>query len=205
MATSSLWLKEPPDVRPDSRFEGRAEVAVIGGGVTGCSCALTLAEHGVRVRLHEAGEIAAGASGRNGGFALRGAAVPYDEARRGLGDKRARLLMELTERSLDRIEFLAGDAFRRVGSLRLAAGEEEHEALRREHDALREHGFDVEWLEHLEPRLDRLYRGAILHPGDGAIQPARQGAARVRHHFEGWDRRGQAAEGIRGPPDGDAI
>ncbi len=173
MPTTSLWLKEAHDRLPRSSFEGRAEVAVIGGGVTGCSCALTLAEHGVRVRLHEAEEIAAGASGRNGGFALRGAAVPYDEARRDLGDERARLLMELTERSLDRLESLAGDAFRRVGSLRLAAGEAEHEALRREHDALREHGFDVEWLEHLEPPLDRLYRGAILHPGDGAIQPAR--------------------------------
>jgi gamma-glutamylputrescine oxidase len=173
VATSSLWLKEPHDVRPDSRFKGRADVAVIGGGVTGCSCALTLAERGVRVRLYEAGEIAAGASGRNGGFALRGAAVPYDEARRDLGDERARLLMELTERSLDRLEALAGDAFRRIGSLRLASGEEEHEALRREHEALLEHGFDVEWVAHLESPLDRLYAGAILHPGDGAIQPAR--------------------------------
>ena len=93
---------------------------MIGGGVTGCSCALTLAERGVRVRLHEAREIAGGASGRNGGFALRGATPPYDEARRLLGADRARLVLELTERSLDRLEELAGDAFRRVGSLRLA-------------------------------------------------------------------------------------
>ncbi len=62
---------------------------MIGGGVTGCSCALTLAERGIRVRLHEAREIAGGASGRNGGFALRGAAAPYDEARRELGEDRA--------------------------------------------------------------------------------------------------------------------
>jgi glycine/D-amino acid oxidase-like deaminating enzyme len=96
--TTSFWLKEPCDDLPRSRFEGRAEVAVIGGGVTGCSCALTLAERGVRVRLYEAREIAGGASGRNGGFALRGAAVPYDDARRELGDERARLLVELTER-----------------------------------------------------------------------------------------------------------
>src|ERR1700675_4441257 len=109
MSTTSLWLKEPRDDLPRSRFEGRAEVAVIGGGVTGCSCALTLAERGVRVRLYEASEIAGGASGRNGGFALRGAAAAYDEARRALGDERARLLMELTERSLDRLEALAGN------------------------------------------------------------------------------------------------
>ena len=41
---------------------------------------------GVRVRLHEAREIAGGASGRNGGFALRGGAMAYDVARTQLGD-----------------------------------------------------------------------------------------------------------------------
>jgi gamma-glutamylputrescine oxidase len=173
VSTTSFWLKEPRDDLPRSRFEGRAEVAVIGGGVTGCSCALTLAERGVRVRLYEQREIAGGASGRNGGFALRGAAGPYDEARRQLGDDRARLVMELTERSLDRLEELAGDAFRRVGSLRLAFDDDERDALRREHDALRGDGFSVEWIDDLDPPLDRLYRGAILHPGDGALQPAR--------------------------------
>ena len=173
MSTTSLWLKEPRDDLPRSGFDGRAEVAVIGGGVTGCSCALTLAERGVRVRLYEAREIAGGASGRNAGFALRGAAAPYDEARRDLGDERARLVMELTERSLDRLEALAGDAFRRVGSLRLAFDDDERAALRREHDALRDHGFPVEWVDELGPPLDRLYRGAILHPSDGALHPAR--------------------------------
>ncbi|MGH3001057.1 MAG: NAD(P)/FAD-dependent oxidoreductase [Gaiellaceae bacterium] len=173
MNTTSYWLGEPRSDLPQRRFDGRPEVTVIGGGVTGCSCALTLAERGVRVRLHEAREIAGGASGRNGGFALRGAATPYDIARRDLGRERARLLMALTERSLDRLEALAGDAFRRVGSLRLAADGDEREALRREHDALREDGFAVEWVEELDAPLDRLYRGAIHHPPDGALYPAR--------------------------------
>ena len=146
---------------------------MVGGGVTGCSCALTLAERGVRVRLFEAREIAGGASGRNGGFALRGATPPYDEACRLLGAEHARLVLELTERSLDRLEALAGDAFRRVGSLRLAFDEAERDALRSEHDALRQDGFAVEWVENLTPPLDRLYLGAIHHPTDGALQPAR--------------------------------
>jgi gamma-glutamylputrescine oxidase len=170
---TSYWLEEAREELPRRRFDGRAEVAVIGGGVTGCSCALTLAERGVRVRLYEAREIAGGASGRNGGFALRGATAPYDEARRDLGDGRARLVMELTERSLDRMELLAGDAFRRVGSLRLAWDEDELAALRREHDALRTDGFAVEWVDELRPPLDGLYLGAILHPRDGALYPAR--------------------------------
>jgi glycine/D-amino acid oxidase-like deaminating enzyme len=173
VSKASLWLEEPADQLPDRRFDGRAEVAVIGGGVTGCSCALTLAERGVRVRLHEAREIAGGASGRNGGFALRGAADPYDEVRAALGRENARAFMELTERSVDRLAELAGDAFRRVGSFRLAWDPGERQALRREHDALLDDGFAVEWLDELAAPLDRLTHGALLHPSDGAIHPAR--------------------------------
>jgi len=173
MTAPSYWLQEPRHELLCSRFEGREEVAVVGGGVTGCSCALTLAQRGARVRLYEAQEIASGASGRNGGFALRGPALPYDEARAALGPGRARLVMALTIRSLERMESLAGDAFRRVGSVRLAYDEAELDALRREHDALREDGVAVEWIDELRPPLDRLYLGATLDPTGGALRPAR--------------------------------
>ena len=171
--STSYWLEEAHDPLPARRFDGRPEVAVVGGGVTGCSCALTLASRGVRVRLYEAREVAGGASGRNGGFALRGAAEAYDAARISIGPDGARRLMELTERTLDRMEELAGDAFRRVGSFRLAWDEAERDALRREHDALRDDGFAVEWVHDLPAPLDALYLGAILHPPDGALFPAR--------------------------------
>ena len=146
---------------------------VVGGGVTGCSCALTLAEHGLRVRLVEAREVAAGASGRNGGFALRGAAMPYDRARQTLGVDRARRLWQLSEEALDRLELLAGDACRRVGSLRLAHGGAEADALARELEALHGDGFAVDWVDPLPPALGQLFTAAILHPGDAALQPAR--------------------------------
>src|SRR6202795_575449 len=162
MSTTSLWLKEPRDDLPRSRFEGRADVAVIGGGVTGCSCALTLAERGLRVRLFEAREIAGGASGRNGGFALRGGAMPYEHAWAGL--------WRLTELALDRIEQLAGDAFRRVGSIRLAGDAGERDLLARELELLRADGFAVEWIDPLPASLNRLFTGGLLYPGDGALQ-----------------------------------
>jgi gamma-glutamylputrescine oxidase len=166
----SYWLEDPAEPLPQPAWQGRPDVVVIGGGVTGCSCALTLAGAGVRVRVHEAREIASGASGRNGGFALRGGAPAYDVAREQFGADAASRLWRLTEQYLDRLETLAGDAFRRVGSLRLAADAEERGSLRAEHDALREDGFAVEWLDdHLAGR----YHGAIAHPGDGALQPAR--------------------------------
>ncbi len=167
------WLEDRREPLPRRKLERRPDVAVVGGGVTGCSCALTLAQRGVAVTLYEAREIAGGASGRNGGFALRGAAVPYDEARTLLGHEPARVLMTLTERALERMEELADGSFRRVGSLRLAVDDEELAALRREHDALTEDGFAVEWVGALQPPLDRLYVGATLNPDDGAIHPAR--------------------------------
>jgi glycine/D-amino acid oxidase-like deaminating enzyme len=182
--TTSYWLDEPAEPLPRRALPGRAEVAVIGGGVTGCSCALTLAQRGVRVRLYDAREIAGGASGRNGGFALRGAALPYDAAVTQLGRARARSFMELTEVALDQMGELAGDALRRVGSLRLAADDAEREALRAEHEALRADGFAVEWADELAAPLDRLYRGAILHPHDGSLVPARWVRRLARHAAE---------------------
>jgi glycine/D-amino acid oxidase-like deaminating enzyme len=169
----SYWLEDPVEPLPRPAWGGRAEVIIIGGGVTGCSCALTLAEAGVRVRLHEARELASGASGRNGGFALRGGAMAYDVAREQLGPSAAAGLWRLTERYLDRLAELAGDAFRRVGSLRLAADAGERASLVAERDALVADGFAVEWIEEPAGPLAGRYHGAILHPSDGALQPAR--------------------------------
>jgi len=148
------------------------DVVVIGGGVTGCSCALTLAEAGLRVRLYEARRVASGASGRNGGFALRGLAISYPAARERFGSTAAEALWRFTERSLDRMETLAGDALRRVGSLRLA-DDEELAAVRAEYEALRGDGLSAEWVDELGSPLAATFRGAILHPGDGSLQPAR--------------------------------
>ena len=173
--TSSYWLSEERPDFPDraSRPAGPVDVAIVGGGVTGCACALVLAEAGRRVRVYEAREIAGGASGRNGGFALRGGAPAYDAARRDLGAERAEGFWRLTERYLDRLEGLAGDAFRRTGSLRLAADPEERSELEAEYEALREDGFAVEWRDELAEPLQGRFDGAIFHPADGSLQPAR--------------------------------
>src|SRR5213078_4670258 len=140
---SSYWLDEPhlqlPPMPPP--LDGRVDAAVVGGGVTGCACAHVLAAAGMRVRLYEAREIAGGASGRNGGFALWGGAMAYDDAREQLGSEHAQALWRLTERYVDRMAELAGDAFRRTGSLRLGADREELTLLEAEFETLREDGF----------------------------------------------------------------
>ena len=173
MSPASYWLAEPHDALPRARLDGDADVAVVGGGITGCSCALALAEAGLRVRLYEAREIASGASGRNGGFALRGGAAPYPITAASIGRARAGDLWRWTERELAALAELAGDAFRPTGSLRLAADDEERAELDEEHEALRADGFAVEWRDELEPPLAGRYPAALFHPGDGVLQPAR--------------------------------
>jgi glycine/D-amino acid oxidase-like deaminating enzyme len=171
--TTSYWLAQALPPVPTGALSGPVDVVVVGGGVTGCSCALTLARGGLRVRLLEAEEIASGASGRNGGFALRGLCAPYDEVRETLGADQAQLHWALTERTLDRMSMLAGgDALRRVGSLRLAVDAVERDVLEREYETLREDGFDAAWLDPMPQHLARLFAGGFVHPGDGALVPA---------------------------------
>ena len=168
----SYWLSEPAPALVSRPLAGVPDVEIVGGGVTGCSCALTLAERGLQVRLHEAREIASGASGRNGGFALRGGAMAYDSAREWLGHEQATEYWRLTEAYVGRMGELGGDAFRRTGSLRLA-GDDERDELRAEYEALRDDGFEAEWRDELPDPLAGRFPGALFHPDDAVLQPAR--------------------------------
>jgi glycine/D-amino acid oxidase-like deaminating enzyme len=117
--------------------------------------------------------VAEGASGRNGGFALRGTAAPYDEVVASVGRERALALWQWTEAEIDAIERLAGNAFRRVGSLRLAADREERENLRDEIEGLWADGLEAEWVDSPAGPLEGRFTAAIRHPTDGVLQPAR--------------------------------
>ena len=172
MSTTSYWLAEPAEPLPPAKVDGPADVAVVGGGITGCSCALALADAGLKVKLFETREIAGGASGRNGGFALRGGAAAYPVLAESIGDDATADLWRWTEHELDALARIAEDAFRPTGSLRLAADEEERDELWEEYEALREAGFAAEWRENLDEPLSR-YPAALFHPPDGVLQPAR--------------------------------
>ncbi len=76
-----------------------ADVGIIGGGYTGLSCALHLAERGYAVVLLEAERVGWGASGRNGGQLSGGQRKDQDALEQHLGKDLAQQLWELGEAS----------------------------------------------------------------------------------------------------------
>jgi gamma-glutamylputrescine oxidase len=82
---------------PELQGSQRADVCVIGGGFTGVSAALNLAEAGFDVVLLEAERIGFGASGRCGGLIGSGQRKDVLEMESLFGKERARLLWDFAE------------------------------------------------------------------------------------------------------------
>lgn len=95
-ATANRTTDHPP-----LSGETSCDVCVIGGGYTGLSSALHLAERGYDVILLEANRIGWGASGRNGGQVGTGQRVDQITLEKRLGADHARMLWDLSVESMD--------------------------------------------------------------------------------------------------------
>ncbi|MEP4720568.1 MAG: FAD-binding oxidoreductase, partial [Nitratireductor sp.] len=87
----------PTDAYPTLKGDQRADVCVVGGGYTGLSAALHLAQAGRRVVLVEAQRVGFGASGRNGGQLGSGQRVEQDTLEKMVGRDAATRLWDLGE------------------------------------------------------------------------------------------------------------
>jgi gamma-glutamylputrescine oxidase len=177
-----------------------ADVCVIGGGYTGLSAALHLAEAGYDVVLLEAQRVGWGASGRNGGQMGSGQRRDQDWLERRLGVGTARALWEMAEaakalvRGLVARHGIACDL--RPGVIHAACRAGEVAAFHAEAAKLkRDYGYDaLEPLDRagIEAHLaTRAYHGGVLdrdaahlHPLNFALGLARAAAAAGAQIFE---------------------
>jgi gamma-glutamylputrescine oxidase len=163
-----IWDRPAP--RPRTPLPPRAEVVVVGGGITGVCALQWLTQRGVDAVLVERDHLAAGASGRNAGFLLMGVASNYALAVRTYSRQTARDVWRFTADNHALLaELLHQDraGYARRGSLTLAATDSETELLRESEALLRDDGFPG--------RL--VAGGALLNDADGEVDPAQAVAA----------------------------
>lgn len=180
-AGHNLWMTTAgadPRTQPLEE-DAIADLAIIGGGFTGCSAALHAAEAGASVRLMEAETIGHGGSGRNVGLVNAGLWMPPDlvEAKLGreAGAKLNAILAAAPELVFSLIErhAIACEATR-AGTLHCAhsaAGFAELEARFRQQSA---RNAPVALLGEAETAArtgTSAYRGALFDARAGTIQP----------------------------------
>jgi glycine/D-amino acid oxidase-like deaminating enzyme len=88
---------------PPLQGEQRGDVAIIGGGLTGVSAALHLAEQGVKAVVLEAHEPGWGASGRNGGQVNPGLKHDPDQVERDFGAAMGRRMVAFSSDAPNRV------------------------------------------------------------------------------------------------------
>lgn len=91
---------------PEAAGAMRCDVCVVGGGFTGLSAALHLAQQGYDVVLLDAQRVGFGASGRNGGQVGTGQRVDIDDVARMVGKDAAKALWDMSLESVQLVRDL---------------------------------------------------------------------------------------------------
>jgi glycine/D-amino acid oxidase-like deaminating enzyme len=178
---SILYRDTAPPAPPTPPLDGvtHADVAVVGGGITGLSTALHAAEAGAKVVLLEAEDPGFGASGRNGGQVNPGLKLNPDTVERDFGPDLGGRMNALAGAApslvfdLIRRHSIACEA-RRNGTLRAAVRPKHAAAIRTTFEQLARRRAPVEYLERSAVSsltgTDR-YLGAMLDRRGGDLNP----------------------------------
>ncbi len=178
----SLWAATATEPRPDTPAlagTARADVAIIGGGYTGLSAALHLAENGTKVTVLEAKEPGWGASGRNGGQVIPGLKYDPDEIEALYGKETGSRMVALSGGAADVLfSLVERHAIRcdanRSGWIQPAYAERGLSIVRSRAEQWARRGAKVELLDRAQVADlvgAETYRGGWLDKRGGHVQP----------------------------------
>jgi glycine/D-amino acid oxidase-like deaminating enzyme len=174
-------VQMPGEEHASTPIPEKVDVAIIGGGYTGLSAALTLSKQGVSVAVLEAETIGWGASSRNGGMTLTGLKPSMQSVIRKYGRDLARQLFQSSLDSVTTVEQIVREenidcGFARNGHLLTANKPKHYRALMDEVEFMsKEFGHSVVLVPKSEQRAeigsDRYY-GALVDEFSGGLNPA---------------------------------
>ncbi|WP_281688359.1 FAD-binding oxidoreductase [Pseudomonas citronellolis] len=179
---ASYYAASARDKQPYPALEGevRADVCVVGGGLTGVNTALELAQRGLSVVLLEARCIGWGASGRNGGQLIRGIGHDVSGFAKYVGEEGVRYLERAGTESValvaQRIRDLAIECDLRWGFCELANTPAQYAGLVEEHAQLSAQGYPHETHLVAPERIREVvasdqYAGGLVDMGSGHLHP----------------------------------
>lgn len=177
----SLYARSTPALPRQPRLKGaeHADVCILGGGYTGLTAALALAEAGYSVIVLEARRVGWGASGRNGGQAIVGYGCEQETLEALVGNDAARLLFDF---SRDGMRLLRARIARHAIACDWRDGHA-HVPLKPRQVRALQHGivrmaerydYPLQWWDRARTRqvLDSpLYLGAMFDPASGHLHP----------------------------------
>lgn len=140
------------------------DVCVVGLGGSGLTAIHELLAKGVDVIGLDAGTVAGGAAGRNGGLALAGLAPFYHSAVKDIGRERALGLYRATLEEQQRVLAATPEEARVTGSLRIAVDAAEGEDCVQQFEAMQSDGLPVEL-------YDGEFGRGLLFPTDLSLNP----------------------------------
>jgi glycine/D-amino acid oxidase-like deaminating enzyme/nitrite reductase/ring-hydroxylating ferredoxin subunit len=176
---ASLWLERAADARfPRFQGDGRYDVAVIGGGITGVTAALLLARAGRSVVLVDQHAIAGGTTGHSTAKVTSQHGINYLRLRLTLGEGAARTYASGQEAAKERIAAFVADEnidcdFRRRPAYVYASSSWQRRLVEREASAARSAGLPATFVERSDVPLPFGTHGAMRFDDQAEFDAAR--------------------------------
>ena len=180
MKNLSFWQDVPYRPRKKLMHNLHADVAIVGGGITGVSAAYHLAKKGFRCVLVEKDVLAGGASGKNMGLPVEGTAFDFLEMVRAIGPKYAKQWWRLTCEGRDNLISLIkresiGCDLKKSGSLYVGLNKKQKVWLKKEAAERNKHGIYCKFLD--KSKLKRVisspFEAAIYVPNNYMLNPVK--------------------------------
>jgi glycine/D-amino acid oxidase-like deaminating enzyme len=201
--TIPYWLDTAPPFEDGATdpLPDKVDVAIIGGGLTGLSAALSLARKGMQVVVFEKDTVGFSASGRNGGMCTPGLATDTAGVVKKHGLARAKEMYHSFNAAIDYVEKLIVENkidcnFERTGKFTVASKPHHYEHLVKRHNFLAENfGYETSLIPRSDIRYEigsDIYYGGLLDKQGAGFHVGKfvRGLARVAtklgvHIYEG--------------------